>query len=241
MIRRFLTLENLAAVHVGLLFVLATWALGGSTAWAQTALALLGSFGIFVTAAAIRERLLSRRDSLTALHWLWPLGGLNLLVLLSALHPLFRTAVIESAEVLIPIPVSRWVPASANPIASVEQLWLLDVLYLSCFNLTLAVRRRRTLRLLLLAMAANALALAVFGTLQKLTHAPGLFFGRIESSNVTFFASFIYHNHWGAFVVLMVAASLGLVFFAVRRPGYRDFWHSPAFAGLVAILFVAAT
>src|SRR5947199_342443 len=102
MTRRLYTLEHLTVAHVGLLVAFATWALGGSTAWAQTALSIIGSMGIVITVAAVRHRWTSERGSRSALHWLWPLAALNCLVLLSVLHPLFRSGVIESAEVLIP-------------------------------------------------------------------------------------------------------------------------------------------
>jgi O-antigen ligase len=56
-----------------------------------------------------------------------------------------------------------------------------------------------------------------------------------------FFSSFIYHNHWGAFTVLMVAICLGLVFHFARRGRSRNFWHSPGFGGLIAIALLIVT
>jgi O-antigen ligase len=89
-------------------------------------------------------------------------------------------------------------------------------------------------------MGANALALAVFGTVQKLTHSSGLFFGLVPSPQEFFFASFVYHNHWGSFAILMTAAALGLVWHFARRREDRDFFHSPAFTWVIVVLALAA-
>ncbi len=237
------SLELLAAIHAALVVIVASWSLGGNIAWARPALTVLGSLALPITVAAIVSRLGSNNSgpSLRALHFLWPLLGYNALVLTSTLQPAFTAGIIYGAEVLVPIsPLTAW-PCSAQPAETLRQLALLNALILPAFNLLLCVRTRRTLRTLLLTLALNALVLAIFGTLQKLTHAPGLFFGAVPSPNKTFFASFIYHNHWGAFVLLMLAAALGLVFHHALRTGSRDFFHSPAFLGLVAALLLAAT
>jgi O-antigen ligase len=235
------SLELLAALHAALVVIAASWAFGGNIDWARPLLCILGSLALPLTAAAIVSRLRDDRASLRALHVLWPLLGYNALVLLSTLQPAFRSGVIYGAEVLVPIlSLTAW-PCTAQPSETLRHLWLLNALFLPAFNLLLCVRTRRTLRTLLLVLAANALALAIFGTLQKLTHSPGLFFGAVPSPNKTFFASFIYHNHWGAFVLLMLAASLGLVFHHALRPCPRGFWHSPAFLGLIVSLLLAAT
>ena len=92
------------------------------------------------------------------------------------------------------------------------------------------MRQRRNLRRLLLFAGGNDLVLAVFGSVQKFVKAKGLYFGLVPSPQTYFFSSFIYHNHWGAFTVLMVALCLGLVAHYARR-SERDFWHSPAPSG----------
>jgi O-antigen ligase len=241
---RRLSLETLAITHAALLLIAASWALGGNIAWARTPLAIFGSLGAFITLAAIRSRRATApRSSLAALHFLWPLLGYNALILLGAFQPTFTRGLIEGAEVLIPLPeaaLTAW-PCSAQPAESLRQLWLFNALFLPAFNLLLAVREPAALRTLLIVVALNATGLAVFGTFQKLLHAPGLFFGARPSPNKTFFATFIYHNHWGAFAILMLAATLGLVFHAALRPGPRGFWHSPAPLGIIAALALAAS
>ncbi len=215
--------------------------LGGNIAWARPILSILGSFGLGITLVVVIARLGRERGPLHALNYLWPLAGYNILAVISACQPSFRAGIIYDAQVLVPVGTLTGWPSTAQPVETLRQLWLFDALFLPAFNVLFCVRTRRTLRTLLLALVVNALALAVFGTFQKLTGASGLFFEAIPSPNKTFFASFIYHNHWGAFVLLMLGVSIGLVFHHAVRPGARDFWHSPAFLGLAVSLLLAAT
>ena len=134
-----------------------------------------------------------------------------------------------------------WLPTAARPLLAWKELWIFNVIVLSCFNLHLVLSRRRLVRLVLFIMAANAVVLAVFGTFQKLLGAKGLWLGLVPSPNARFFSTFIYHNHWGAFVVLNTAVCAALLFHYLRRGGPRDIWHSPALMGAVATLLLAAT
>lgn len=234
-------LEFLTALHLALLGVFASWAFGGGTGWAITVLSLIGSLAPLLTLAALRERRTEIEPSKTTLYLLIPLLGFNLLVLLGLLQPALRTVIIEGGSVFVPrSDLSAW-PCSARPELALKKLWFFDAIFLSAFNLLLAIRHRRVLSGLLLVFAANALLLSVFGSFQRLTNATGLFFGLAPSPNPTFFASFIYHNHWGAFAVLMLSASLGLLFNLRPWSGYRDFWHSPALAAVVAIFLLGVT
>jgi O-antigen ligase len=115
------------------------------------------------------------------------------------------------------------------------------VIVLSAFNLFLVLSGRRLVRTVLYVLGANAVALAVFGTFQKLGGARGLWFGLVPSPNARFFSTFIYHNHWGAFILLATAMCLALLFHAFRRGGTRDIWHSPVLMGAVVTLLLAAS
>lgn len=234
-------LEILTALHLALLGVFASWTFGGGSDWSVTAISCIGSLAPLLTLAALRERRADKIPSATTLYLLIPWLIFNLLVFLSLLHPSLRIVTIEGGSVFAPRgDLSAW-PCSARPELALKELWLFDAIYLSAFNLLLAIRHRRTLRELLLILAANALLLGVFGSFQKFSHASGLFFGLVPSPNPTFFASFIYHNHWGAFAVLMLSVSLGLLFNLRPWSGYRNFWHSPAVAAVVAIFFLGVT
>ena len=234
-------LEFITALHVVALGIFSTWAFGGGTDWATFVMCLIGSFGPLVTLAALRERRAAGQPSWAPLLALWPLFAFNALVLLSTLQPSLRIAFIEGAYVYVPrSDLSNW-PSSARPELALKQLWLFDGIVLSCFNVLLAVRQKRTLRNILFVLGINALVLAVFGSVQKFTGATGLFFNQVASPNTSFFASFIYHNHWGAFAILMLAICLGLLFSLQPWTGHRDFWHSPALAAVLAIFFLAVT
>lgn len=225
--------------HVGGLVVLAAWALGGNAPWSRQLVQWWGTFGAALTVALLTSRWKSRETWRP--RWLWAFVIFNALALLSALNPAFREVSIDQQPGFLPRPHWSFLPQSVQPAQALDTLWLFDVIYLSCFNLTLSVRRRRSLRWLLAAVAGNAVMLAVFGSLQKLAHAPGLFFGSIPSPQPAFFASFIYHNHWGAFAVLMTAVSLGLIVDLIREGVWEDFWHSPGPSALLGTALLAAS
>ena len=231
-------LEIATAVHVAVFFAATTWALGGNGLWLRPELAGWGSLGVLFTLGAL---ITGRTAGHRLFRRLWPFLLFNLLVLVSLLTPGLRAIHFGDEIMYLPREISAFVPTAAVPGEALRALWLFDAIYLSCFNLLLVVRRRTTLRGLLVFAAANALVLAVFGTLQKFAYADGPFFGLVKTRQPLFFSSFLYHNHWGAFTILMTTACLGLVWhFGTRRHG-RDFFHTPAFAGLVAVFFLAAT
>jgi O-antigen ligase len=232
-------LERIAVAHTGILLVATTWGFGGNAAWIRPWLAAWGSLSLPLILAARWAQ--PRSAAAPILRWLWPLGLFNALALAACLTPGFRAMADGADVVLIPLRVPAWRPSAALPSLVLPNLWIFDAVYLAAFNLALAVRGRRLWRGFFLCVTANAVALAVFGTLQKLSGASGLYFGLVKSPQSYFFASFIYDNHWGAFIVLMTAATLGLVGrYAARSPA-DEFFRTPAFAGLVAILFLVAT
>ncbi len=229
-------LELAVAAHVAVLLVGTSWAFGGNAEWVRTPISLWGSVGILLTAAAILGRPPgpSRR---TAVGWTWPILALNLLVAVSCLNPGFRTLQFRGEALLLPAHVPWWTPSSTDAGLALRSLWLFDGLYFSCLNLALGVGRRRTLRLLLAVAALNGLALAVFGTVQKLVGATGIYFGAVPSPQENFFASFVYDNHWGAFALLAFAALCGLTLRYADHPG-AGFLRGPALGGLVAALLL---
>ena len=234
--------EALTLLHVGVLVVGVSWWFGGQSPGARQALLAWGSLGIILFFTAWGRLREAGGDPWQPLHHLWPLAVFDLIVGIGCLNPSTATSLHQGEEMLAYItPRWPWLPSSALPALSFRELWQFNGIVLSCYNVLLVLQRRRTLRRLLALMALNALALAVFGTFQKLTRADGLFFGLVDSPQSYFFSSFVYHNHWGAFTLLSLAVCLGLLFHQLRRSGHRDFWHSPAFMGGVAVVFLAAT
>lgn len=233
--------ELVTLIHLASLLVFTTWDFGGKTDFARVVISCWGSLAAVILGYACLRRW-KRNDGIpSAVRWLWPLVLFNLLVIASAQNPSFTRSVIGGADVFINYGAKHAWPSSARPVLSLRALWQFDAIFLSCFNLAVVVTRRRMLRGILLVLTVNALALAVMGTFQKLAHASGLYFGAVHSPNDEFFASFIYHNHWGAFAVMATAAALGLHFHYSHNGGQKDERHSPALFGLVATLLIAAS
>ncbi len=229
-------LEIAVAVQVTVLLVGTSWAFGGNADWVRTPIALWGSVGILLTATALFSGA-AARPLRPVVGWVWPVLALNLLVAASCLHPGFRTLQFRGEALLMPTRVPWWIPSSTNAGLALRALWLFDGIYFSCLNLALGVGRRGTLRLVLAAAALNGLALAVFGTVQKLVGATGIYFGAFPSPQENFFASFVYNNHWGAFALLAFAALCGLTLSSMGRPG-AGMHRGPALGGLVAALLI---
>ena len=228
-------------LHVASLVVFTTWDFGGETDFARVVISWWGSLAVVILGVACMRRWRRHEGLPSAVGWLWPLVLFNLLVVVSAQNPSFTRSIIGGAAVFIDSGAKPGWPSSARPILSMRALWQFDAIFLTCFNLAVVVIHRRMLRWLLLVLTVNAFALAVMGTFQKLAHASGLYFGAVHSPNPEFFASFIYHNHWGAFTVLATSAALGLLFHYARNREQNDRRHSPALFGLVATLFIAAS
>lgn len=234
-------LEIITLVHVAALTIVGSWAFGGNADWSRTLLSWLASLGGLITLTALQSPLTRRDGGRRPLRWLWPLAAFNLLVFASSFNHSFREVTDGLRTLCVPTEPNPNFPSSARPLLALRQLWFFDGVYLSCFNLAFVIRQRRALRSLLLVLSANAVVLAVFGTVQMLVGSTGLYFGLQKSPQRFFFSTFVYHNHWGAFILLMTALSVGLVFHFARRRESRDFWHSPALGGLVAILLLASS
>jgi len=234
--------ERLVVVHLAVLIVGTSWGFGGQAPWVRHLLAIWGTVGIALLVMVAGRRSVRGESLRQPLGHLWPLLAFDALVLVSAWNP--STELMQSGSEAFfrhVTPRWPWLPSSARPDLSLAELWQFNGIVLSCYNALFVLQGRRRLRQLLYVVATNAIALAVFGSLQKLIHADGLWFGRVKSPNDFFFATFVYHNHWGAFTLLNAGACLALVFHALRRGQHRDLWHSPVLGGAVATLLLAAT
>ena len=235
-------LVKLVLFHFGSLLVFTTWAFGGQAPWARQGIAVWGAVGVLLFIAACWARIKSSDGpAWPALRWLWPLWLYDLLVVVSCFNPSFKEIVVAGEPSLVLGDSVPWLPSAARPLLAAKELWQFNVIVLSSFNLFLVLPGRRFVRGVLFLLGANAVVLAVLGTFQKLAHADGLWFGLVPSPNARFFATFIYHNHWGAFTLLNTAVCLALLFHALRRGGARDVWHSPVLMGAVVTLLLAAS
>ena len=234
-------IELAVAAHVVVFIVGVSWAFGGNADWVRMPISAWGSLGILLSFAITAGLGSGGRANSSVLTWAWPVLALNALVAASCLTPGLRAMAFESGTLLVPVHVDWWVPSAARPDLALRALWLFDGIYFSCLNVALAVRSRRTIRLILAAAAANALALSIFGIVQKAFGSSGIYFGRVEVPHPQFFASFVYDNHWGAFTIIMIGACIGLVLrYAYGRRG-EGFFNGPAFAGVVAAFVMAVS
>ncbi len=233
-------LESLTWWHLSVFVVGITWGFGGRIHWMDTPMIVWGTLGIVLTLAGLWQRVATGRALRWPLLCLLPGIVFGILTLLSAVNPSFAIVSYFGAQVYRPIAHITWLPSSFDPALTLHGLWLYAGLVLSAFNAALNIDSRRRLMRLLILMAINAAALAVFGTIQKLLRTD-IMLGWETSPNPAFFASFIYHNHWGAFALLHLVLMFGLVYPLSRHDQGRGFWHSPALLALLGALFLAAT
>ena len=90
-----------------------------------------------------------------------------------------------------------------------RQLIIYTSTWLTVCSLWVGFTRRRALRALLIILAVNGVLLAGFGVIQN-AFGNGKIFWMRASSNISFFASFIYKNHAGAYFLLTLAVCAGL-------------------------------
>lgn len=227
-------------LHAGLFAAGCAWAFGGNLGEVAFSLRFFGALSLPLFMAGLLRGEVGRRGEL------WPLVPfllLNVLVLASLLNPSHREVLWDVQRYLVPVENKSWLPGTPFPEASLSALGWLDTSFLTAFNLYLFIGRRRAFIWLFTALVLNGLALAALGSVQKLLGATGPYFGAFHSPNTYFFSTFLYHNHWGAFVLALLAAALGLCWHYARKPSgaYRDFWHSPAFLMLLSLLFLGAS
>jgi len=235
--------ERLALAHAALVVIASAWLLGGMGPRGEWIVATLAApaFALLFLEARARRLAGDRAGHRRLLRWCAPLAALAVLVTISALNPSHRAAFLQDGHVLRPVPHLAWLPSSADPAGSLRVLACLGGLAATGLVLAFCVHSRRALRALVLVLALHALVLAVLGTLQHQTGAAGPFFGAIPRVNTAWFATFLYHNHWGAFAVLHVAATLALVFHSLRHPPDRGWTHSPGPLLALAAILLAAT
>jgi len=194
-----------------------------------------------ITLVLVSRKDTRRRIASGTMSWLWPVVILNAVVGISCLTPNFKSLKLGAETFLAPVRVDWWIPSAARSELALRSLWLFDGIYFSCLNLALAISRRKTIRTLLAVAVGNALALSVFGIVQKLTNSTGIFFGAVKSPQDFFFASFVYDNHWGSFCILMLGACVGLIFRYASGIDGGGLFRGPALSGFVAAVLIGSS
>lgn len=234
-------LEAASVTQVGLLVLATTWAFGGQAEMVRLPLTLLASTGILITVVGLTRHAFWRTTRATLWRCFLPFLAFCLLVLAGGANPSLREVAGSGGRTLGLVEVSAWIPSSARPEIGRQALWYFSAVWLSALNIMLFVRRGRVLRGLLIIFALNAVVLSVMGTLQKLSGSTGIYFGLVPVPQPRFFATFVYHNHWGAFTLMMVALILGLGWHYVRTIQSRDIFQGPLAVIAFCILLLAVT
>jgi O-antigen ligase len=239
--RRTSFLEWLVVAHVGTFVVAATWCFGGQAEWVRPPLTAWGWLGALIALASLLRGPSTHRVPRAVWWWAAPIVAFNAIAIAAEFNPNLQP-IRDGGEVLFAATGGNphW-PSAARPELARTALLQFDAIWIACFNIALLVTTRRAIRRLLTILGVNALILAVFGTVQKFAHAPGIFFGAIPTPQKYFFASFVYHNHWGAFIILMGSVCLALVVHYTRRHNSRGPWHSPAAWWATVLIIIVAT
>ena len=234
-------LQVATVVHMALLVIATTWAFGGQASWVRVPLSLLASAGALLTLIGLTRESFWNSSQASLGRCLLPFAGFCALVIAGGCNPNLREVGGTTGAALALQDVSKWLPSSARPSLGREALWYFAAVWLSALNLLLFVRRGRLIRGLLLVIALNALILAIVGTLQKLSGSTGIYFGAIAVPQIRFFSTFVYHNHWGAFVVMMLGLITGLGWHYIRTIRSRDIYQGPLALVVFAVVAISVT
>lgn len=163
-------------------------------------------------------------------------------IVVQGLNPAWRYVYNTDSWWLEPVSHIAWLPSGMQVPFAQSSPWSALLIFGSLWLLVCSVwtglTRRRSYWVLFTALAANAFLLAMLGILQQLTDAKRIFWSYLPS-NGTFVASFIYRNHAGPYLNLMVALAVGLGCWHYERSQRRHEKSSPAAVLAFLAVFVA--
>lgn len=227
-----------AVIHAAAVNVILSWCLGGMSATTRL-VAELGTLPALPLAfwawyqASSGARQAARRIAL-------PLALLALLLGVGSLNPGATPVHFGETLMLRPDSPVPWLPSCFYPATAWRDFALNAGFILMGINLLLTSPRRSWLRGLLTVVTLNAAVLACVGSFFKLQGATAILH-LIPSPNPHFFASFIYHNHWGAFALLAAGAAAGLAFYYEHQRHGRPLTATPCLSFALAALLIALT
>lgn len=175
----------------------------------------------------------------------WPgfWGGLALLayIVIQGCNPSWKYVSDSVSWWLEPLPHVDWLPSGIQAPFARSNPWRALV---TCASIWLVVNsvwigftRRKSYRVLFTLLVANSALIALLSLLQKLTRTEQIFW-IYAPSNSAFTASFIYPNHAGAYLNLMVALAAGLAFWSYRRERFK--LEEPGQAWIFIVLSLSA-
>jgi len=218
-------LVALTALHLCFL----PWALGTMHPWSQFASLGLGLSG-FLLAAIPRKELRDFSTGGASVSWpiarlrrfpvFWAGLGLLAYIAVQGLNPAWRFFHNANTWWLEPLPSISWLPTGVEAPFERSSPWralvVTSALWLLICSVWAGFLRRKSYHALFVALIANASLLALLAVLQKLTGAKRIFWSYVPSNN-SFLGSFIYPNHAGPYLNLMVALAVGLAWRYYQR------------------------
>ncbi|MBL9202934.1 MAG: O-antigen ligase family protein [Opitutaceae bacterium] len=232
-------LELAALVLVAAHLVFLPWAIGGMPLWTQVLSAALAVAGL---AVALLPRELNGDDSRPPTRMIpwprllrFPIFWLGLAMLgyiaLQGLNPAWTFRSDAANFWLERIPHRPWLPTGVDAPFERWNAWRSILVFGSAWlvvcTIWVAFTRRRTVQLLLVAVAVNGTLLAVFAVVQKIL-GNGKIYWSLPSPNLLFFGSFIYKNHAGAYLHLAFTAAVALAAWYYARGVRRHEKSNPA-------------
>lgn len=213
-------MQVLGVVSAHLTFL--PWALGGMRPWAHWISLTLAAVG-FALALVPRNYTEEHTGSDRFRLVMWPklvrfpifwIGAAILsLVVIQGLNPAWAFVTDGVGFWMKHVDHIHWLPAGVTAPFERWNPWRVLVVYSSVWltvcTVWVAFTRRRTVQLLIMIIAANGLCLGLFGIAQRII-GNGKIFWFFDSPNASFFGSFIYKNHGGAYLLLPLALSCGL-------------------------------
>ncbi|MGA3008354.1 MAG: O-antigen ligase family protein, partial [Opitutaceae bacterium] len=214
-------LVGVTALHLCFL----PWALGTMHVWSQlTSLgfSLLGFGLVMLPRNGTDEFSTGEMPAARLLRFPVFWAGLAMLGYVAAqgLNPAWRYLHEADAWWIEPISHLSWLPSGVAAPYDISNPWRALTIYGSLWLLVCSVwaglLRRKSYLALFTLLSVNAFLLAMLGVLQKLRMTDRIFWSYLPS-NESFTASFIYHNHAGAYLNLMVALATGLACWHYQR------------------------
>ncbi|MDO8543521.1 MAG: O-antigen ligase domain-containing protein, partial [Opitutaceae bacterium] len=213
-----LTLLWIICAHL----VFLPWAIGAMRPWAQW---ISFGFSVLSFGMALMPRTYTAEHTASNQFRLimWPKLarfpifwlGLGLLgyVLTQALNPAWTFQTDGKGWWMASTPHKDWLPTGVDVPFNRWGPWRMLLIYtagwLTVCAMWVGFTRRRSVQVFFVTLAVNGLLVAAFGVAQRL-FGNGKIYWFYKSVNDSFFSSFVYKNHAGAYLVLALAVTCGL-------------------------------
>jgi O-antigen ligase len=246
-------LESLLLLAVAIHLIFLPWAVGAMVGWAQLASLALAMAGFaiallprnyteeFTGGGAFR---LYTGSKLLRFPIFW--AGLALLayIAVQGLNPAWVYVEEKGAWWMQSRPHVAWLPTGTDNPFRLGGPWRTLIVYASAWlvvcSIWIGFTRRRSLQLLFVVLAAHGFLLGTFALVQRLTGNGRMFwFLKVQSAN-SFFGPFVYKNHAGAYLLVVLVIAVGLAAWFYLRGLRRMEKSNPAgvFVFIAAVLSV---